>query len=199
MNDRENSHRANFLDGREPAMNYQYQSREDVVFDPELERLFDLANAAADRTAPSVNIHALIADAFASIDAKPRARDLAESSKTAAKEEATSFSTHLARQEFERLSWLRSQLMRLIKHARLNFSHASTTLVLCTRYILVLMISIRYGQPLFLFLVGVMVLLDVGVLIGSSLHTRSIDRQYRCLNERETALDARGISRYDLR
>lgn len=46
-----------------------------------------------------------------------------------------------------------------------------------------------------LFLAGVMVVLGVGVLIGFSLHTRSIDRRYRrlahCvrqLNERETAL-----------
>ena len=51
-------------------MNYQSQSGEDAVFDPALERLFDLANAAADRTAPSVNMDALIAAAFASIDAK---------------------------------------------------------------------------------------------------------------------------------
>jgi len=50
-----------------------------------------------------------------------------------------------------------------------------------------------------LFLAAVLVLLGVGVLIGSSLHTRSIDRQYRrlaqrvrYLNERETALGGRG-------
>lgn len=50
-----------------------------------------------------------------------------------------------------------------------------------------------------LFLAGVTVLLSVGVLIGSGLHTRSIDHQYRRLaqrvrhlNERETALDPRG-------
>ena len=49
-----------------------------------------------------------------------------------------------------------------------------------------------------LFLAGVLMLLGVGVLIGSGLHTRSIDREYRRLaqrvrhlNERETALDAR--------
>ncbi len=50
-----------------------------------------------------------------------------------------------------------------------------------------------------LFLAGVTMLFGVGVLIGSGLHTRSIDRQYRRLaqrvrklNERERALDARG-------
>jgi hypothetical protein len=49
-----------------------------------------------------------------------------------------------------------------------------------------------------LFLVGLMVLLGVGVLIGSGLHTTSIDRRYRRLaqhvrhlNERETALNRR--------
>ncbi len=49
------------------------------------------------------------------------------------------------------------------------------------------------------FLAGVMVLLGIGMLIGSSLHTSSIDREYRRLaqhvlhlNERETAMDARG-------
>jgi len=51
-----------------------------------------------------------------------------------------------------------------------------------------------------LFLAGVMALLGVGVLIGSSLHTRSIDQRYRRLgqrvqhlNAREAALDARGL------
>jgi len=50
-----------------------------------------------------------------------------------------------------------------------------------------------------LFLAGVLMLLGVGVLIGSGLHTRSIDREYRRLaqhvrhlNEREKELDARG-------
>ena len=50
-----------------------------------------------------------------------------------------------------------------------------------------------------LFLAGVLVLLGVGVLIGSGLHTRSIDQQYRRqaqrvrhLNAREAALDTRG-------
>ncbi len=49
-----------------------------------------------------------------------------------------------------------------------------------------------------LFLAGVLVLLGVGVLIGSGLHTRSIDYQYRRLaqrvrhlNARERALDVR--------
>jgi len=52
-----------------------------------------------------------------------------------------------------------------------------------------------------LFLAGVLMLLGVGVLIGSGLHTRSIDRQYRRLaqrvrhlNDRETALDAGGYA-----
>ncbi len=50
-----------------------------------------------------------------------------------------------------------------------------------------------------LFLAGVTVVLGVGVLIGSGLHTRCIDRQYRRLaqrvrhlNAREATLDARG-------
>ena len=50
-----------------------------------------------------------------------------------------------------------------------------------------------------LFLTGVLMLLGVGVLIGSGLHTTSIDREYRRLaqrvrhlNERERALEARG-------
>ncbi len=49
-----------------------------------------------------------------------------------------------------------------------------------------------------LFLAGLMVVLGVGVLIGSGLHTTSIDRQYRRLaqrvrhlNEREAALNRR--------
>jgi hypothetical protein len=49
-----------------------------------------------------------------------------------------------------------------------------------------------------LFLAGVTILLGVGVLIGSGLHTRSIDQEYRRLaqrvrhlNARETVLDAR--------
>lgn len=50
-----------------------------------------------------------------------------------------------------------------------------------------------------LFLAGVLMLLGVGVLIGSGLHTRGIDRKYRRLaqrvrhlNELERVLDARG-------
>lgn len=49
-----------------------------------------------------------------------------------------------------------------------------------------------------LFVVGVMVLLGIGVLIGSSLHTASIDQRYRRLahgvrhiNAREAALNSR--------
>ncbi len=52
-----------------------------------------------------------------------------------------------------------------------------------------------------MFVAGVTVVLGVGVLIGSSLHTRSIDRRYRrlaqCvrqLNERQWALDSRGYN-----
>ncbi len=51
-----------------------------------------------------------------------------------------------------------------------------------------------------LFLAGLVVVLGVGVLIGSSLHTRSIDWQHRrlaqrvqYLNAREAALDERGL------
>jgi len=182
-------------------MNYQSQSGEDAVFDPALERLFDLANATADRTAPSVNMDALIAAAFASIDAKSQARDLTESSKTATREEPTSPSANPVTQAFKRPSRLRSQLMRLIKHARPTFVlRVGTTLVLCVGCILVLMLSISYGQlQLFLFLTGMMTILGVGVLIGFGLHARSTDQRYRLLaqrvrhlNERETALDGRG-------
>lgn len=119
-----------------------------LVVDPTLDRLVAHVNAAADRTAPAVDVDNLLANVYAQTAEEDRVRAVAQAAAEPDLIEGDRPARALAMAPAERARMLGASAARLARRARYGFRPAQIALFFCAAYSAILMLSVGYDLRL---------------------------------------------------